>query len=174
MGTGIFTRYSRQVLGTCVLILLLAAAAQMYMHLRGPAAGLSPYETVNDLPDWENMTFAAVEAVWPADTEAVELTFRNDAADGAVWLCESGPVFGYVLEVRQEDGWHSLRSAAETPRWDGETDIVDWGGGEVTLSCPVGRDYPSPLKPGQYRVVLPGCTRLGGPAKALAAEFEVR
>ena len=174
MGPGIFTRYSRQVLGTCVLLLLLVAAAQAYTHLREPVAGLSPYETVNDLPDWDDMSFTPVKDIWPADTETIELTFRNGAVDGVVWMSESGPIFGYVLEMQREDGWHSLRSSTETPRWNGETDIVNWGGGEITLSCPVGRDYPSPLKPGRYRIVLPGCTRLGGASKALATEFEVR
>lgn len=174
MGPGIFTKYSKQVLGTCALILLLVAAAQVYVHLRGPVAGVSPYETVNDLPDWEAMTFAAAQEVWPADTETVELTFRNDALDGVVWLSENGPIFGYVLEMWQEDGWHSLRSRTEQPRWNGKSDIVDWNGGEVTISCPVGQDYSLPLESGQYRVVLPGCTHLNSVSHALAAEFEVQ
>lgn len=174
MGPGIFTKYSKQVLGGCVLLILLIAAVQGYLHLRGPVAGLSPYETVNDLPNWEVMTFTAAQETYPVDAERIELMFRNDAADGVVWLSESGSIFGYVLEIRREDGWHTLRSRTEKPQWDGKTDIVDWNGGEVVLSCPVGTDYPSPLTAGRYRIVLPGCTHLGGLPHALAAEFEVQ
>lgn len=154
----------------CVVI----AAVQVYLHLRGPVAGPPPYETVNDLPNWGAMTFTAERETYPADAEKVVLTFRNDGEDGVVWLSENGPSFGYVLEILQADGWHTLRSRREQPRWDGQTDIVDWNGGEVTLSCPVGTDYPSPLTAGRYRIVLPGCTYLGGPSHALAAEFEVQ
>lgn len=174
MGTGIFTKYAKLVLGGCVLLILVVAAVQVYLHLRGPVAGLSPYETVNDLPNWEAMTFTAEREMYPADVEKVELTFGNDGADGVVWLSENGPSFGYALEMWQADGWHTLRSRREQPRWDGKTDIVDWNGGEVTLSCPVGTDYPSPLTAGRYRIVLPGCTYLGGPPHELAAEFEVQ
>lgn len=172
MGSGIFTKHFRQVLGGCVLVILLVAAMQIYLHLRGPVAGLSPYETVNDFTDWADMTFIATQEAYPADAERVELTFRNDASDGAVCLSADGIHFGYVLEILQEDGWHSLwTKRAEEPRWDGTTDIVDWNGGEVTLSCPVGRDYA--LRPGRYRIVLPGCTHLHDLPKALAVEFEV-
>lgn len=108
------------------------------------------------------------------DTAAIELTFRNDAADGAVCLSADGIHFGYALEIWQADGWHSLRTnRSEEPRWNGDNDIVDWNGGEVTLSCPAGRDYPSLLTPGWYRIVLPSCTHLNDLPKALTAEFEV-
>lgn len=175
MGPGIFTRYAKQAIGGILAVFLLVAAAALYVQLRSPVAGLSPYETVNDLTDWELMTFTAIQETWPTDTAAVELTFRNDATDGVVCLSADGIHFGYVLEIWQEDGWHSLRtSRSEKPRWDGNTDIVDWNGGEVTLSCPIGRDYPSPLTPGRYRVVLPRCTHLNDLPKALTAEFEVQ
>ena len=175
MGPGIFTRYAKQAIGGILAVFLLVAAAALYVQLRSPVGGLSPYETVNDLTDWERMTFTAARETWPTDTAAVELTFRNDATNGVVCLSADGIHFGYVLEVWQEDGWHSLRtSRSEEPRWDGNTDIVDWNGGEVTLSCPIGRDYPSPLTPGRYRVVLPKCTHLNDLAKALTAEFEVQ
>ena len=66
-----------------------------------------------------------------------------------------------------------MRAHHEDCRWEGKTDIANWGGGEVTLTCPVGRDYPSPLQAGRYRIVLPSCEHLKNPIVPLAAEFEV-
>lgn len=176
MGSGIFTTHWKKVLGGCVLLLLVILAAALYYELRSPVAGLSPYETVNDLPDWDQMTFSPVtENGWYfADVETIQLTFRNDAPDGAVCLSADGIHFEYALEIVEDDGWHSLRSRTKTPRWNGNTDIVNWDGGEVTLSCPVGRDYPSPLEPGWYRIVLPECEHLNSGSKALTVEFMVR
>lgn len=175
MGPGIFTHYAKQAIGGIIAVFLLVAGLALYVQFRSPVAGLSPYETVNDLPEWDRMTFSATQETWPTDTAAVELTFRNDATDGVVCLSHNGVHFGYALEIWQADGWHTLRTnRSGEPRWSGATDIVDWNGGEVVLSCPVGKDYPSPLEPGQYRVVLPSCTHLNSASKALTSEFEVQ
>ena len=174
MGPGIFTRYSKQVIGALLTLLVLFAAVVLVYRLRGPVGGKSPYVTVNDLYEWEYMTFESLQDPYPADTEYVELYFRNDAPDGVVILSAGGsPSFGYELEVWSDGNWHQMRSSNKICRWEGRTDIVDWNGGEQILACPVGRDYPFPLAAGRYRIVLPNCQHMQRTEVPLAAEFEV-
>lgn len=174
MGPGIFTRYSKQVIGVLLAILALLTVVILYYRLRSPVGGKSPYETVNDLYEWEYMTFESEQAVYPADTDVVRLRFRNDAPDGVVALAAgSSPSFGYELEIWDSGTWRQMRSHREVCRWDGRTDIVKWNGGEELLSCPVGRDYPAPLAAGRYRIVLPNCQHIHRAEVPLAAEFEV-
>ena len=173
MGPGIFTRYSKQVIGGILAVFAAFGAVLLYFQLRDPVGGLSPHETVNDLYEWECMTFEPEQAAYPVDVETVRLRFRNDAPDGVVCLSAGRTFFRYELEIQRNGAWHQMHSYTDQPRWDGKTDIVNWDGGEITLSCPVGRDYPSPLKPGRYRIVLPECEHLHSPIVALAAEFEV-
>lgn len=173
MGPGIFTKYSKQVIGGLLALFAVIAAVALYCRFRGPIGGVSPYETVNDIYEWEYMTFAPEQKVYPADAETVRLYFRNDAPDGVVCLSASGPSFAYELEIWHNGAWHQMRAYTKQPRWDGKTDIVNWDGGEMVLSCPVGRDYPSPLQAGRYRIVLPECEHLHSAVTALAAEFEV-
>ena len=174
MGPGIFTKYSKQVIGALLAVLALFAAVVLFYRLRGPVGGKSPYETVNDLYEWEYMTFESTQETYPADTEYVELYFRNDAPDGVVVLSAgSSPSFGYELEVWNNGAWYQMRARNQVCRWEGRTDIVDWNGGEQILACPVGRDYPSPLAAGRYRIVLPSCEHMHRAEVPLAAEFEV-
>ena len=174
MGPGIFTKYSRQVLGGILAVFVLFGATALWYRFRSPVGGKSPYEMVNDLYEWDSMTFESTQESYPADTEYVELYFRNDAPDGVVILSAgSSPSFGYELEVWNNGAWHQMRSHREVCRWEGRTDIVNWNGGEEILACPVGRDYPSPLAAGRYRIVLPCCEHLKRAEVPLAAEFEV-
>ena len=173
MGPGIFTKYSRQVIGGLLVLLALMAAVVLYYRFRSPVSGVSPYGAVNQMFEWEYMTFEAEQESYPADVENIRLAFRNDAPDGVVVLSAEGTHFGYELEVFQNGQWHQMRSQSKIYRWEGKTDIVNWNGGEVMLTCPVGKDYPSPLRPGLYRVVLPQCEHLKNPIVPLAAEFEV-
>ena len=173
MGPGIFTKHSKEVLSTFLVIFFIIAGVVTVLENRSPVGGKSPYETVNDLYEWEYMMFVPEHEVYPADTETVRFYFRNDAPDGVVVLSAQGPHFGYELEIWEDGVWHQMRTHKKIVRWDGKTDIVNWDGGEVLITCPVGRDYPSPLQPGLYRVVLPFCEHLKNPIVPLAAEFEV-
>jgi len=174
MGPGIFTKYSKQVIGGILAAFLLFGTVVLYYRFRSPVGGRSPYETVNDMYEWEYMTFESRQDAYPADTEYVELYFRNDAPDGVVVLSAGGsPSFGYELEVWSDGDWHQMRSRYQVCRWEGRTDIVNWNGGEQILACPVGRDYPTPLAAGRYRIVLPNCEHVHRAEVPLAAEFEV-
>ncbi len=179
MGPGILTRYSKQVLGGILAVFAVIAAALLYFRFRGPVGGVSPYETVNDLYEWEYMTFTAEQDEYPTNVDTILLYFRNDAPDGVVWL-SSGASFAYELEFLKDGVWHSMRSIVERPRWSDNdtgdppgTDIVKWDGGELTLYCKIAQDYPTPLRPGRYRVVIPECAHISRTGSALAAEFEV-
>lgn len=178
MGPGIRIQYARRVLCAIVALLALAAAAGLYLRFRSPVGGMSPHETVNTLYEWEYMTFAAGRESYPGDVEEVCLYFKNDAPNGGVWL-SSQSFFAYELEILENGVWHSMRPGTERPKWSDNaaggapgTDIVDWNGGELTLYCRIARDYPVPLQPGRYRIVLPDCQHLESTAD-LAAEFEV-
>lgn len=180
MGPGILVRYSRQVLGG-LLAVFAVAAALLSAWFRSPIGGVSPYETVNDLYEWEDMTFAAEQERYPADVETIRLYFRNDAPDGVVCL-STRTVFAYELEFLKDGVWHSVRAKVEQPRWwsgsdtggSPGTDVVQWGGGEMALSSGIARDYPVPLSAGRYRIVIPDCEHMQPALADLAVEFEVR
>lgn len=181
MGPGIFTRRAKAVICGVSLVILAFAAAAVYGYFRSPISGMSPYETVNDLYDWEYMAFTAGRAVYPAETETVELTFCNNAPDGVVALA-SHAASQWCLEVRKNDAWRGLRLTGPEPCWrfreedctesSTPSGIVDWGGGKLIFYCDLSRFYPSPLEPGRYRIVIPDCEHMGDVAD-LAAEFEV-
>ena len=173
MGPGIFTKYSKEVLSVILVIFFIVVGVVTIAENRSPVGGLSPYEAVNDLYEWECMTFEPEHALYPSDVETVRLYFRNDAPDGVVVLSAKGTHFGYELEIFQNGRWHQMRTYQKHVRWEGKTDIVKWGGDEILITCPVGRDYASPLQPGLYRIVLPYCEHLNNPVVPLAAEFEV-
>ena len=59
MGPGILTRYSKQVLGGILAVFAIMAAVLLYFRFRSPVGGVSPHEMVNDLYEWEYMTFTA-------------------------------------------------------------------------------------------------------------------
>lgn len=179
MRTDIRIEYAKQVLGGVAAVLAVIAAVLLYFRFRGVVGGVSPYETVNDLYEWEYMTFAAEQEHYPADVETIRLRFKNDAPDGVVWLSSSAS-FAYELEFLKDGAWHSMRAKVERPRWSDNdtgappgTDIVKWDGGELTLYCEIARDYPTPLRMGRYRVVIPDCTHISRTGSALTAEFEV-
>ena len=90
MGPGIFTKYSKQVISGILAAFLLFGAVVLYYRFRSPVRGRSPYETVNDMYEWEYMTFTAEQERYSPDVEKIRLTFRNDAPDGvsllATWL----------------------------------------------------------------------------------------
>ena len=178
MGPGILTRYSKQVLGSFLVVFAILAAVMLYFRFRGSIGGVSPHETVNDLYEWEHMTFEAEMDEYPADVDTIRLYFRNDAPDGVVWL-SSKSSFAYELEYRKDGVWHQMRPVVDHPRWsntDGipTNDIVNGNGGEITLRCGISQDYPTPLQAGRYRIVIPGCEHIQHTPAALAAEFEVR
>ena len=173
MGIGIFTTHWRKVLGGCAAVLVLSLAVVLYFEFRSPIGGVSPHEQVNDIYEWEYMTFCAEKEIYPASVEKVQLYFRNDAPDGVVCLASVGTSFAYELEIWQNGQWRQMRPEREHPRWDGKTDIVNWAGGELYFSCPVAQDYGSPLPVGEYRIVIPECEHLHRVHSAVAVEFEV-
>lgn len=180
MGPGILTRYSKQVLGGILAVFAIIAAVLLYFRFRGPVGGPSPHETVNDLYEWEYMTFTAEQELYPADVETIRLYFRNDAPDGVVCL-SARTFFAYELEFLKDGVWHSMRAKVERPRWSDSdtevapgTDIVKWNGGEMTLYCGIAHDYPTPLRAGRYRIVIPDCEHMQPALVDLAVEFEVR
>lgn len=178
MGSGILVRYSKQVLGGLLAVFVIAAAL-LYAWFRSPIGGVSPHETVNDLYDWEYMTFTAEADRYSANVDTIRLSFRNDAPDGVVCLSSRAPTFAYELEYRKDGVWRQMHPVVSHPRWWSgtggvrETNIVNWNGGESTLLCEIARDYPTPLQAGRYRIVIPDCEHMDGPLAALAAEFEV-
>lgn len=178
MGSGLLPRYSRQMLGSILAIGAIVAAVLLCSRFCGPVGGPSPHETVNDLYEWEYMTFAAEQELYPADVETIRLYFRNDAPDGVVCL-STGTFFAYELEFLKDGVWHSMRAKVERPRWwsgNGApgTDVVQWDGGEMTLCCGIARDYPTPVPAGRYRIIIPDCEHMQPAPVDLAAEFEVR
>lgn len=164
MGPGILIRYSKQVLGVAAVLLVVGAAILCFFQFRGPVGGASPYEVVNQL---EDCTLTTEQERYPADVKEIHLLCRNDAAEGELTLPEGA---AYVLEVKEDGTWHTLRSETKEPHWIGEGGVVA-GGSEVTLTCQMS-DYQSPLESGSYRIVLPDCSAAGS-AGNLAAEFEV-
>lgn len=124
MGPGILTRYSKQVLGGILAVFAIIAAVLLYFRFRGPVGGPSPHETVNDLYEWEYMTFTAEQELYPADVETIRLYFRNDAPDGVVCL-SARTFFAYELEFLKDGVWHSMRAKVERPRWsDSDTEVA--------------------------------------------------
>ena len=42
------------------------------------------------------------------------------------------------------------------------------------LHCDIAHDYPTPLRAGRYRIVIPDCEHMKRALADLAVEFEVR
>lgn len=174
-------KQGKALLAALLAVLIGGAAMGLYFLFQGAVGGVSPYETVNDLYEWEYMTFTADQAVYPTDVETVALYFRNDAPDGVVWLSES-PAWQWYLERESDGVWRSMRSTVEIPQWrfreedctlyswpDG---VVNWDGGELTWFCDIADYYRTPLEPGRYRIVIPNCNHRNHYG-AIAVEFEV-
>lgn len=174
-------RRRRVLLAAVLAVLLCSAAMGLRVWLQEPVGGVSPYETVNDLYEWEHMTFTADQETYPADVETVTLYFRNDAPDGVVWLSES-PSWQWYLERKTDGAWHSMRSTVEIPQWrfreedctlySTPSGIVEQNGGEFTWFCDIGDYYRTPLELGSYRIVIPDCSHRDDHG-TIAAEFEV-
>jgi len=178
-------RYSKQVLGGLLVVLLLVAAGELYLRFRSPVGGVSPYETVNDLFEQELISFTVEHDTYPADVEVVQATIRNDAEDTVV-----GPALycpdEWLLEKQVDGVWHSMHRSHLTARqyvkWDfppeeygpnsGPSGIVNWNGGEQRYLCGIAKYYKTPLGAGTYRIVFPQMEHRN--VAALAAEFEVK
>ncbi len=179
MGPGILTRYSKQVLGGILAVFAIIASELLYFRFRSPVGGVSPHETVNDLYEWESMTFQAEQDEYSTDVDTIRLYFSNDAPDGVVWLSSRQSTFAYELEYLKNGVWHQMRPVVKSPRWSDtgdipRTDIVNWNGGEMTLHCDIAHDYPTLLRGGRYRIIIPDCEHIERALADLAVEFEVR
>ena len=184
MGPGIFTKYSKQVLGGALALLVLLAAAGLYVRFRSPVGGVSPYETVNDLYGQERISFTVHRDVYSTDVETVQLTIRNDAEDTVVGPAPYCPD-EWLLEVQVDGVWRSMHlsplTAEKHVKWafppeeygpnSGPSGVVKWGGGEQRYLCHIAAYYQTPLEPGLYRIVFPQMEHRN--VAALAAEFEV-
>ena len=185
MGPGILTRYSKQVFGTAVALLAIAVAIILYVHLRGPVGGVSPYEEVNDLYEQERISFTVEHETYPADVEVIQVTIRNDAEDTVVApsLYQKDE---WLLEMLAGGVWHTMRISPNVVKqiikWkfpaeeygpnSSPSGIVKWNGGEQRYLCNITEYYKSPLEAGTYRIVFPEMEHVN--TSALAVEFEVR
>lgn len=179
MGPGIFTKYSRQVIGGLLLFFALVAAVLLYLRVRSPIGGESPYEPVFDHEE-HGIEIVADEVMYTGQTAPVQVTVRNTSESG--WL-EPGPYrpLEWVLEVQVDGAWHSMRTTEKQIRWegsDGQPSGVVKNGEEQIFLCYVGDYYRLPLDPGLYRIVFPDMSKVrpdGGVYReiALAAQFEV-
>lgn len=171
MGPGISTRYSKQVIGGCIVLLLSVVVCALYFQLRGNVGGVSPYATVNDLYQQEMLSITLDKASYPVDVREVILTLRNDASD-YILIQDEPHTDNWVLERKVDGVWHSLRTKnGATVRWFGFDGGVGWNGGEETYLCDISDYYQTPLEAGTYRIVLPNMMHMTH--GHLAAEFTV-
>lgn len=181
MGPGILTRYSKQVLGTAVVLLLIFAETVLYFQFRSPVGDVSPYETVNDFFEQEKIHFTIQQPVYSADVEMIRVTLRNDTEDTVV-APNPGQQTEWLLEIYSNGAWHTMRTIKQDPiRWEfpeeeygpnsGPSGVVTWNGGEQTYLCNLARYYKLPLEAGRYRIVFPEMEHRD--IANLAVEFEV-
>lgn len=171
MGPGIFTRYSRQVIGGLLAAFACIAALAIYYHLRGNIGGISPHETVNDLYEQELLSMTTDRMSYPAEVSVVEVTLRNDASD-YILIQDEPHTDEWVLEREVEGVWRSLRTKGnETVHWFGFSGGVYWNGGEETYICDISQYYETPLEGGTYRIVFPNM--MHQTSGHLAVEFTV-
>lgn len=171
MGPGIFTKYSKQVIGGLVLVIVCVASLAAWYQMRGDLDGPSPYGTVNDLYEQELLSMRADRASYPANVGSVEITLRNDASD-YILIQDEPHTDNWVLERKLDDGWHSLRTKnGDTVRWFGFNGGVYWNGGEETYLCSISDYYNTPLEAGTYRIVFPEMMHMT--KGHLAVEFTV-
>ena len=168
------------LLALCALAVCVLTAG-LYFTTRGQTAGPTPYETVNQLWEQEKLSFSAERSVYPASVDTVALTLHNGGSDYVV-APEGAHLTDWVLEVEQDDGWHTLRTIKKHPKWSfpaedyglhsGPSGVVAWDGGEQTFLCEIAFYYKTPLMAGRYRIVFPDMAHRN--TGHLAAEFEVR
>ena len=175
MGPGIFTRYSKQVLGGLIAFFVLLAAVPCYFWFRDPIACESPYQEQSFLEnfadrerwEYERISFAAAQEVYPTDSAAVEVILRNSTEHvelvPAVYLPDE-----WVLETRVDGAWHSMHTRPETRTKNPDWEVPDEENGLEThpaavlrpgedrvYLCSIERYYRAPLEPGLYRIVFP-------------------
>ena len=185
MGPGIFTKYSKQVIGGLLVLFVAIAAAFLYFQFRGPVVGVSPYENVNDFFEQEKILFTIESDAYPADVEVIQVTLRNDT-DNTVVAPSLRQADEWLLETKIDGVWRSMRldpkAAKEKVRWDFPAEecgansrpsgIVNWNGGEQRYLCRIAEYYRTPLGSGTYRILFPEMEHRD--TTALAVEFEVR
>lgn len=168
MGPGIFTKYSRQVIGGLTAFFLLLAAIPCYYWFRDPIGGVSPYTEVNDFFEQERISFAVTEKVHSTDVMVVEVVLRNDT-ESTVVAPAPGCLNEWLLETRVDGAWHSMRLSRDCTekyvRWEfppeeygpnsGPSGIVSWNGGEQRYFCNIAKYYGTPQEQGLYRIVFP-------------------
>ena len=168
MGPGIFTKYSKQVLGGFLALFVLSAIVVLYIRFRSPIGGESPYTEVNDFFEQEKISFTVTEKVHSTDVMVVEVVLRNDTEDTVV-----APAPGcrneWLLETRVDGAWHSMRLSPacteDRVKWEfppeeygpnsGPSGIVNWNGGEQRYLCNIAKYYGTPQEQGLYRIVFP-------------------
>lgn len=184
MGPGIFTTHWKKVLGGCLVFLAAVLMVILYYEFRSPVGRVSPYENINAWGD-ERIGVEADEVMYCHQTAPLQVTIRNHSEDGWMIPGDYRPK-EWVLEIRMDDGWHSMRTAEKHIRWafpsedmtpySGPSGIVK-NGEEQTFLCYIADYYKLPLEPGLYRVVFPDMekhTEFSGTYRtAIAAEFEV-
>ena len=184
MGPGIFTKYSKQVIGGILAFFLLIAAVGLYFWFRGPIGRETLYTEVNDFFDHDLISFTIEQEIYPIDVEVIQVTIRNDTENTVVAPALYCPD-EWLLETRVDGAWHSMRLRPDISekhlKWEfpaeeygansGPSGIVDWNGGEQRYLCNVARYYRTPLEPGLYRIVFPNMEHRN--VAALAVEFRV-
>lgn len=182
MGPGIFTKYSKQVIGGLIACFVLLVAIPFSFRFRGPIDGVSPYTEVNDFFEQEKISFAVVKEVYSADAAVVEVVLRNDTSNTVV-APAPGCLNEWLLETRVDGAWHSMRLSPDCTekyvRWEypqeeygpnsGPSGVVGWNGGEQRYLCNIEKYYGTPQEPGLYRIVFPEMEHRD--EAALAAEF---
>lgn len=184
MGPGIFTKYSRQVICGIIAFFLLLAAVPLYVWLRDPVGGVSPYMEVNDFFEQEKISFTVTEQIHSTDVTVVEVVLRNDT-ETTVVAPAPGCRNEWLLETRVDGAWHTMRLSPDCTeknvKWEfppeeyghnsGPSGIVDWNGGEQRYLCNLAKYYGTPQEPGLYRIVFPEMEHRD--EAALAVEFYI-
>ena len=80
MGPGIFTKYSRQVLGGLLALFALVAAVLLYLRFRSPVGGESPYDDIFDQGKY-GVEMTADEVMYTGQTAPVDRA-RNGSPVG--------------------------------------------------------------------------------------------
>lgn len=171
MGPGIFTKYSKQVIGGLIVIFASFAVCTLYFQLRGNVGGVSPYETVNDLYEQGLLSMTTDQASYSTDVASITVTLRNDAPDYI--LIQGEPhTDEWALERKVDGSWRSLRTQWKEPvRWGMYAGGVDWNGGEEDYLCNISDYYKTPLETGTYRIVFPNMIHMT--QGHLAVEFTI-